>query len=316
MKKLLILLLICGSIFFYQSTNALADDPPVIGDGPFLGCGPWPVLSTDRYAPTFIDVNCNKALWTFSDDFASCSGDCTHSARYKKIGGDWKNLAVTADPAQGYAYVEFPVATMDELKTYAFEFSVNDCAGQKTESEQYFVMPREDMPPVIGDGPFVAAGTWPVLPEDPALPIWLNQNYTLLWTFSDDFVSCSGDCTHRAQYKRHGGDWKNLTVIAEPANGYAYTELPVETLVRNKLYHFRFFVEDCAGQETPSPVYNFGFGTDADRDGIPDEEDNCPNTYNPNQGDGDRDGIGDCCDPNPGCGIGCGVMPCDTTCSK
>jgi len=51
------------------------------------------------------------------------------------------------------------------------------------------------------------------------------------------------------------------------------------------------------------------FGTqcapDADGDGIPDAQDNCPNTPNPNQADLDGDGRGDVCDncpnvPNPG----------------
>jgi len=51
------------------------------------------------------------------------------------------------------------------------------------------------------------------------------------------------------------------------------------------------------------------FGTqcapDADGDGIPDAQDNCPNTPNPNQSDLDGDGRGDACDncpsvPNPG----------------
>ena len=35
---------------------------------------------------------------------------------------------------------------------------------------------------------------------------------------------------------------------------------------------------------------------DADGDGIPDERDNCPETFNPDQADRDRDGIGDVCD--------------------
>lgn len=36
---------------------------------------------------------------------------------------------------------------------------------------------------------------------------------------------------------------------------------------------------------------------DSDKDGIPDEEDNCPTNYNPDQKDVDSDKIGDACDP-------------------
>jgi len=49
------------------------------------------------------------------------------------------------------------------------------------------------------------------------------------------------------------------------------------------------------------------YAQDEDEDGIQDEEctcvqiDNCPGVYNPEQGDCDDDGIGDECDPTPGC---------------
>jgi hypothetical protein len=36
--------------------------------------------------------------------------------------------------------------------------------------------------------------------------------------------------------------------------------------------------------------------SDRDADGIPDTEDNCPDVYNPNQNDGDSDGVGNACE--------------------
>jgi ELWxxDGT repeat protein len=39
---------------------------------------------------------------------------------------------------------------------------------------------------------------------------------------------------------------------------------------------------------------------DADDDGVPDTEDNCPLNFNPDQQDSDGDGVGDECDPCPG----------------
>ncbi|MEA3432572.1 MAG: peptidoglycan DD-metalloendopeptidase family protein, partial [candidate division WOR-3 bacterium] len=43
-----------------------------------------------------------------------------------------------------------------------------------------------------------------------------------------------------------------------------------------------------------------GLRMDSDNDGIPDELDNCPNTYNPDQADSDGDGFGDACDEPTG----------------
>ncbi len=45
-------------------------------------------------------------------------------------------------------------------------------------------------------------------------------------------------------------------------------------------------------------VYAVVRGMITDGDGVPDDEDNCPNAYNPDQIDSDGDGIGDACDIN------------------
>ena len=59
--------------------------------------------------------------------------------------------------------------------------------------------------------------------------------------------------------------------------------------------------------------------TDLDSDGVGDNLDNCPSTYNPNQEDSDEDGIGDACDGCPDdpaktiAGVcGCGIFDTDT----
>jgi hypothetical protein len=56
-------------------------------------------------------------------------------------------------------------------------------------------------------------------------------------------------------------------------------------------------------------------GMDSDGDGIYDIFDNCPNVYNPQQLDANKNGVGDCCDPSPGCG-GCGQVACDKQCTQ
>lgn len=50
-------------------------------------------------------------------------------------------------------------------------------------------------------------------------------------------------------------------------------------------------------------IYVMETPPDRDRDGISDEQDNCPSTYNPNQADWNGDGVGDACSTQPPAGL-------------
>jgi hypothetical protein len=67
---------------------------------------------------------------------------------------------------------------------------------------------------------------------------------------------------------------------------------------------------DCAEEESCEDGQCL-FLTDTDADGVVDVDDNCPDVCNPQQLDGDSDGIGDLCDSTPGCD-GCGTPECET----
>jgi hypothetical protein len=173
-------------------------------------------------------------------------------------GSSWAPL--TANAANGYAYVTLPVESLKNATTYAFRYSVTDCASQTTQSQTYyFRVAVTDAPPVITSAPFVAANTWPALTTMASNAVVLDQNSPVLWTFSDDYASCAGLCTHRARYRLVGDTaWTWITVSADPTGKkYAYTELPVEGLAAGT-YHFWFDVRDCAGQLTKAPkIYYF-----------------------------------------------------------
>ncbi len=121
------------------SAQQLNDDPPQIIDGPFVG-GKWYTLpSTSGNDPVFID---NMTLvWSYSDDYASCSGACTHAAQCMKVGDSTPIplSPVYTDVFDGkdIAYVVVPVTEMPE-GTYEFTFSVTDCAAQETQSGTFY----------------------------------------------------------------------------------------------------------------------------------------------------------------------------------
>ena len=138
-------------------------------------------------------------------------------------------------------------------------WSQTRCVEQSTTSGlYYFRVAVTDAPPVIASGPFLAAGLWPVLPTLASQVFVLDQNYFVLWTFSDDYASCSGLCTHRARYRKVGEEvWTWLTLHTDPTGKwYAYVTLPVGSL-ENGIYQFRIDTRDCIGQIDYRRIYYF-----------------------------------------------------------
>ena len=99
-----------------------------------------------------------------------------------------------------------------------WRYNVPQCVNDGDCSEGYQCVesvcePLPDNPPAITAGPYLAAGWWPLLPTSAESAFELDVNYDMLWTFSDDFVSCSGSCTHVAEYQEVGGSsWTALPV--------------------------------------------------------------------------------------------------------
>lgn len=75
----------------------------------------------------------------------------------------------------------------------------------------------------------------------------------------------------------------------------------------------------CGYDQSKIPMYCYQKPKeqDSDNDGIPDEQDNCPNNYNPQQEDLDNDGIGNECDTRDDRDSdGDGIKNCDDQCPK
>ncbi len=245
----------CPGGYVCMEGQCLADDPPAIGVGPYV-TSDWRLLPTTPENPRYIMQNVGF-FWTFSDDFGSCPGDCTHSAEYQKVGdSEWTALSVSSDAAQGYAWVEVPITGLQNATTYVFRFAVEDCASQTAQSATYyFRVATSDALPVITGGPFVAAGAWPRLARSEQGAFALSQGSNVLWTFSDDYASCGGPVTHRAWYRLAGEEsWTSLAVGTDPeGTWYAYVTLPV---LDAGTYQLLFDVADCAGQyRTPGYYY-------------------------------------------------------------
>jgi hypothetical protein len=104
-------------------------------------------------------------------------------------------------------------------------------------------------------------------------------------TLSDLINECADDVRNHGEFvscvAHLTNDWKTETLISEEENDA---------------------IQSCAAR-----------AYDKDKDNILDQVDNCISTPNKLQLDADADGLGDCCDPNPGCG-GCSQDPCEQEC--
>jgi hypothetical protein len=96
------------------------------------------------------------------------------------------------------------------------------------------------------------------MPTSSSKAFVLDQDYDVVWTFSDDYAGCAGLCTHRATYRRVGVTAWTALAVSTDAEGawYASATLPAGSLDPGT-YQFCFDVRDCAGQRTASTYYYY-----------------------------------------------------------
>jgi len=84
-----------------------------------------------------------------------------------------------------------------------------------------------------------------------------------------------------------------------PLSGYKGSKVKLTgTPEKEGTYEFTLIATDVQMQRAQK-TFTITIVRDSDKDGVPDDEDNCPLTPNPGQEDSDQDGIGDACDQCP-----------------
>jgi hypothetical protein len=175
----------------------------------------------------------------------------------------WTALTVSSDDAGGYAYVDLPIDQLQNATTYAFRFSITDCAGQTTQSgTYYFKVDRPDQPPIFLCEP-LWVGPWIALSTDPANPHKPQSENMLFWAIDDDAVACTGtevNWKYRPVQLQAGevvalGDW----VIEMPSRfmQWIWIEAPgiADIPASPGVYEFKMTVTDCMDQMTDSKVF-------------------------------------------------------------
>lgn len=104
----------------------------------------------------------------------------------------------------------------------------------------------------------------------------------------EDGIDCGGSCVYDADGDGYLGRMCNTSAPEYDCNDDAANVNPNMPEICTQSGEFD---DNCDGSMHSS------FYLDSDQDGVNDCEDNCPNAINPDQLDGDYDGIGDVCDP-------------------
>lgn len=101
-----------------------------------------------------------------------------------------------------------------------------------------------------------------------------------------------------------GAGWRSAAATPGELNAGQTNHALIVSLLDTDLDGVPDHEDNCPDTYNPAQIDTDGDGIgdacdpDIDGDGIPNEDDNCPYSYNPDQADLDGDGVGDACDPD------------------
>jgi len=100
-------------------------------------------------------------------------------------------------------------------------------------------------------------------------------------------------------FERNGDSWSEVAKVAA-SDGADGDRFGLVVAISDNYVFIAAPRDDDNGSESGSfYIYQVFASSDLDEDGIPDQEDNCPEAPNSDQNDGDNDGVGDACDNCP-----------------